>query len=163
MRFVGTNVLLYAASILPEEEAKRRRARELLAEPNLAVSVQVLQEFYHQATRATRPGRLSDDDALRLLEPVLEMRVQAVTLDVFRSALSIPRRFGLSYWDAAILAAARTPGCDAVSSEDMSAELDYGGIRVVYPFLTPGCCERATTRGTGVAMTFIHGLLWDKS
>ncbi len=134
MRFVDTNVLLYAASILPEEENKRLRARELLAEPNLAVSVQVLQEFYHQATRVTRPGRLSDDDAVRLLEPVLEMRVQAITLGVFRGAVSIRRRFGLSYWDAAILSAARTLGCDAVYSEDMSAEQDYGGIRVVNPF-----------------------------
>ncbi|MCY4572683.1 MAG: PIN domain-containing protein [Gemmatimonadetes bacterium] len=134
MRFVDTNVLLYAASILPEEEAKRLRARELLAEPNLAVSVQVLQEFYHQATRATRPGRLSDEDAVRFLDPVLEMRIQAVTLGVFKDAVSMRRRFSLSYWDAAILAAARRLGCDAVYSEDMSAEQDYGGIRVVNPF-----------------------------
>lgn len=134
MRFVDTNVLLYAASILPEAEAKRLRARELLAKPNLAVSVQVLQEFYHQATRVTRPGRLSDDDAMRFLEPVLEMRVQSVTLGVFRDAVLTRRRFGLSYWDAAILAAARALGCDAVYSEDMSAEQDYGGIRVINPF-----------------------------
>ena len=134
MRFVDTNVLLYAASILREEEAKRVRARELLAERNLAVSVQVLQEFYHQATRATRPGRLSEDDAVRFLEPVLEMRIQAVTLGVFRGAVAIRRRYGLSYWDAAILAAARALGCDAVYSEDMSSEQDYGGIRVVNPF-----------------------------
>ncbi len=134
MRFVDTNVLLYAASVLPEEEAKRLRARELLTEPDLAVSVQVLQEFYHQATRPTRPGRLTDDDAVRFLEPILEMRIQAVTLGVFRDAVSIRRRFGLSYWDAAILAAAGALGCDAVYSEDMSAEQDYGGIRVVNPF-----------------------------
>lgn len=94
MRFVDTNVLLYAASILPEEEAKRLRARELLTEPDLAVSVQVLQEFYHQATRPTRAGRLTDDDAVRFLEPVLEMRVQAVTLGVFRDAVH-ERRAGL--------------------------------------------------------------------
>jgi len=137
MRLVDTNVLLYAASVLPEEEAKRLRARELLAERDLAVSVQVLQEFYHQATRATRPDRLSHDDAVRFLEPVLEMRVQAVTLGVFREAVSIRRRFGLSYWDAAILAAARALGCDAVYSEDMSSEQDYGGIRVVNPFERP--------------------------
>ena len=134
MRFVDTNVLLYAASILPEEEAKRHRARKLLTEPDLAVSVQVLQEFYHQATRTTRPGRLSDDEAVRFLEPVLEMRVQPVTLGVFREAVAIRRRFRLSYWDAAILAAARVLGCHAVYSEDMSAEQDYGGIRVVNPF-----------------------------
>lgn len=134
MRFVDTNVLLYAASILPEEEAKRLRARELLTAPDLAVSVQVLQEFYHQATRPTRAGRHTDDDAVRFLEPVLEMRVQAVTLGVFRDAVSIRRRFGLSYWDAAILAAAKALGCDTVYSEDMSAEQDYGGVRVVNPF-----------------------------
>ena len=137
MRLVDTNVLLYAASTLPEEEHKRLRARELLVEPDLAVSVQVLQEFYHQATRATRPGQLSHDDALRFLEPVFEMRVQAVTLGVFRGAVSIRRRFDLSYWDAAILAAARVLGCDAVYSEDMSSEQDYGGIRVLNPFALP--------------------------
>ncbi|MDE0126830.1 MAG: PIN domain-containing protein [Bryobacterales bacterium] len=92
MRLVDTNVLLHAASTLPEEEDKRIRARELLAEPDLAVSVQVLQEFYHQATRASRPGRLSHNDALRSLEPVLEMRVQAVPLGVFRDAVSICKR-----------------------------------------------------------------------
>ena len=51
MRFVDTNVLLYAVSPLSVEIDKRRRARELLEQPDLAISVQVLQEFYHQATR----------------------------------------------------------------------------------------------------------------
>ena len=134
MRFIDTNVLLYAASRLPQETGKRSRALELLAEPRLAVSVQVLQEFYHQATRPTRPGRLSHDDALQFMEPVLEMHVQAVTLDVFRAAVSISQRFRLSYWDSAILAAARTIGCDAVYSEDLSDEQDYDGLRVINPF-----------------------------
>ena len=45
MRFVDTNVLLYAVSGREDDAAKRRRARELLTEPGLAVSVQVLQEL----------------------------------------------------------------------------------------------------------------------
>ena len=134
MRLVDTNVLLYASSRLPEEANKRSCARELLREPDLAVSVQVLQEFYHQATRPTRPGRLSDEDALRFMEPIMKMPVQAVTLAVFRDGVSISRRFGLSYWDGAILAAARALGCDAVYSEDLSAEQDYDGLRVISPF-----------------------------
>ena len=36
---------------MPDDAAKRSRALDLLAEPALAVSAQVLQEFYHQATR----------------------------------------------------------------------------------------------------------------
>ncbi|MCY4468664.1 MAG: PIN domain-containing protein [Thiotrichales bacterium] len=131
---MDTNVLLYAASSLPEESGKRNRARTLLTEPNLAVSVQVLQEFYHQAPRPTRPDRLSHEDALGFIEPILSMRVQALTLDVFQAGVSISRRFRLSYWDGAILAAARAAGCDAVYSEDMSSEQDYDGLRVVDPF-----------------------------
>ena len=119
---------------MPDDAAKRRRALDLLAEPALAVSVQVLQEFYNQATRPTRPGRLSHDDALQFIEPVLTMHVQAVTLDVFRVGASISQRFGLSYWDGAILAAARAAGCDAVYSEDLSSEQDYDGLRVLNPF-----------------------------
>ena len=56
MRFVDTNVLLYAVSPLLEETDKRRLARELLEQPDLAVSVQVLQEFYHRAIRPRWPG-----------------------------------------------------------------------------------------------------------
>ena len=69
MRFVDTNVLLYAASREPEESQKRTRARALLAEPELTVSVQVLQEFYHQATRPTRKGRLSDASRVARVAP----------------------------------------------------------------------------------------------
>ena len=133
MRFVDANVLLYAASLLPEDADKRSYARALLTEPDLAVSVQVLQEFYHQATRSTRLGRLSHDDALQFIEPILLMPIQAVTLDVFRAGVSISRRFRLSYWDGAILAAARALGCDAVYSEDLSEEQDYDGLRVINP------------------------------
>ena len=100
MRFVDTNVLAYAASPVSEGPRKRRRALEVLAEPDLAVSVQVLQEFYHQATRDTRRGKLSPADALDFLEPILMLRVQSVTPDVFRAGAALSRRFRLSYWDA---------------------------------------------------------------
>ena len=56
MRFVDTNVLLYVASTVPAEETKAGLARELLEADDLAVSVQVLQEFYVQATRPSRTG-----------------------------------------------------------------------------------------------------------
>ena len=135
MILVDTNVLLYAVSALPEDAEKRRRARSLLTEADLGVSVQVLQEFYHQATRPGRLERLTHDDALRFLEPIMQFPVQAVTMEVFRAALSIRRRFGLSYWDSAILAAARVLGCHSVYSEDMSSEQDYDGLRVINPFL----------------------------
>ena len=135
MRLVDTNVLLYAVSISPEDAVKSRRARQLLRGSDLAVSVQVLQEFYHQATRPTRTGQLTHGDAIAFLGALLKFPIQEVTLELFRKATAISQRFGLSYWDAAILAAARSLGCDAVYSEDLSSEQDYGGVRVINPFL----------------------------
>ena len=135
MRLVDTNVLLYAALHVPEEAEKHRIAVQLLRAGDLALSTQVLQEFYHQSTRPSRPNPLSDDDAVRFLTPLIaEFPVQPVTLELFQQAIDICQRFKLSYWDAAILAAARAAGCDAVYSEDLSSEQDYDGLRVIDPF-----------------------------
>ena len=134
MRFVDTNVLLYAVSAESEESGKRDRAIALLQESDLAISVQVLQEFYHQATRPGRPAALSPEQALRFIQSIDSLPVQPVTLEVFLAGVSISRRFGLSYWDGAILAAARAMGCEIVYSEDLSATQDYDGLRVANPF-----------------------------
>jgi predicted nucleic acid-binding protein len=67
MRFVDSNVLLYAASKLPEERPKAEIAYAILQSTDLAGSVQVLQEFYVQATRVNRPERLSHDDAIHVI------------------------------------------------------------------------------------------------
>ena len=56
MRFVDTNVLIYAASPAPNETDKQNAAQRLLEAGDLALSVQVLQEFYHQAN-ALHPPR----------------------------------------------------------------------------------------------------------
>ena len=72
---------------------------------------------------------------MQFLEPILLFPIQAMTADVFLDAVHISQRFQLSYWDGAILAAARVLGCDAVYSEDLSSEQDYDGLRVINPFL----------------------------
>ena len=137
MRFVDTNVLLDAVSEIPEEAGKQARARKVLTDADLAASVQVLQEFFHQATRPTRIRSLSACSALQFPEPILLFRIQTMTMDVFLDATAISQRFQLSYWDGAILAAARALGCEAVYSEDMSTEQDYDGLTVINPFADP--------------------------
>jgi predicted nucleic acid-binding protein len=138
VRFVDTNVLLYAVSRAPEERDKAAAARDLLRRRDLVLSVQVLQEFYVQATRATRPDRLRHDQAVRLVESFCRYPVQELTLAIVRAAFVTRARWGLSYWDAAILEAARSSGCEVVLSEDLSDQQDYGGIRVENPFREVG-------------------------
>jgi predicted nucleic acid-binding protein len=134
VRFVDTNVLLYAISRDRDEHDKARRANEVLAERDVALSVQVLQEFYVQATRDSRPDRLTHQHAVRLVESFLRFPVAQVTTGVILAAMATHERFGISYWDAAILEAARSLGCDVVLSEDLSDGQDYAGVRVVNPF-----------------------------
>ena len=60
--------------------------------------------------------------------------MQETTIEVALAAISSKERFGLSYWDAAILEAARSLGCEVVLSEDLSDGQDYAGVRVENPF-----------------------------
>lgn len=134
MRFVDTNVLLYAVSRDPGEAHKAERARGILAEHDLALSVQVLQEFYVQATRATRPDPLGHEQTAKLVESFLRFPVADITTKVMLAALETRHRFRISYWDAAILEAARALGCGTVLSEDLSDGQDYAGVSVRNPF-----------------------------
>lgn len=54
--FLDANICLYAISRDTEEAAKRAQADTLLNQDHGALSVQVLQEFYVQATKPTRIG-----------------------------------------------------------------------------------------------------------
>lgn len=134
MRFVDTNILIYSVSPLPEDARKCAAAVALLQARDLALSVQVLQEFYVQATRPTRPRRLTHEEAASLISAWLRFPVQENTVAVFQAALAAKARFQISYWDAAILEAARAAGCRQVLSEDLNPGQDYDGLVVVNPF-----------------------------
>ena len=135
MRCVDTNIPLYAVSTLAEDADKHSIAVDLLTGNDLALSAQVMQEFYVQATRANGSLQLTHEETTRFINTVLlRFTVQSITLELVQDAFSIRARFGLNYWDCAILAAARLMGCDAVYSEDMSDTQDYDGLRVINPF-----------------------------
>jgi predicted nucleic acid-binding protein len=134
VRFADANVLLYAISRDPDERDKAKRANEILAERDLALSVQVLQEFYVQATRASRPDAIGHRQAVRLIESFRRFPVQDITGGIMMAALDARQRFQISYWDAAIIEAARVMGCAEVLSEDLNDGQDYGGVSVTNPF-----------------------------
>jgi predicted nucleic acid-binding protein len=134
VRFADTSVLLYAISRDPAEQDKAKRANDILAERDLALSVQVLQEFYVQATRASRPDAIGHRQAVLLIESFRRFPVQDITTGVMTAALDACQRFQLSYWDATIIEASRALGCTRVLSEDLSDGQDYGGVQVTNPF-----------------------------
>lgn len=134
MRFVDTNVLLYAASTAPDEQVKRDRARSILDSDDLSLSVQVLQEFYVQATHALRKERLAHEQAAALVQSWLRFDVQETSVSLLAAAMATSARWKVSHWDAAIVEAARAAGCTTLLSEDLQAGMDFDGVVVENPF-----------------------------
>jgi predicted nucleic acid-binding protein len=99
----------------------------------------VAAEFFVNATSAKRPFRLAAADAVALVEAWFAFPTLDLTPALFRAAVDVQQRFNLSYWDAAILTAAKQMGCRTVFSEDLNDGQSYDGVTVVNPFkvLTP--------------------------
>lgn len=111
--FLDTNVLVYAFSADPRAEA----AQALLAKKCI-ISVQGLNEFTNVARRKmgmswTEVGAALED--IRTLCPV----VRPIDLDTHISALQIAERYGYSFYDALVVAAALQAGCGVLWSEDL--------------------------------------------
>lgn len=134
-RFLDTNILLYSISDDPRERVKRDIAVALVERQGNALSVQILQEFYVQATRATRPNPLPHETAVAFLRTWLRrFSVQDITVSIVDGALEIKAADHLSYWDAAIVSAARALGCRELLSEDMAHGQTVAGVMIVNPF-----------------------------
>ncbi|MEZ5404376.1 MAG: PIN domain-containing protein [Bryobacteraceae bacterium] len=135
LRFLDTNILLYSISDDRTESFKRDVAITLLDEDSNALSIQVLQEFYVQATRATRPQPIPHDIAAGFIESWTRFRIQDMNLEVLGLALKIRETHRFSFWDSAVVAAALTLCCDRLYSEDLSHGQVIHGLTVLNPFL----------------------------
>jgi len=134
LHFLDTNVLLYSISRNPDESPKRERAIALLDEESGALSVQVLEEFYVQATRTSRADAIPHEFAAGLIEAWCRFRIQDMTMPVLNAALRIRKAYGFSYWDSVIVAAARTLGCDRLYTEDLNHGQMVEGLAIMDPF-----------------------------
>lgn len=134
-RFVDTNILLYSLDLEPARPTKAAIATQILTCTDIVLSVQVLQEFYVQATHARRPDALPHDIAARLIQKWLRFQIQENTVAILQSALTLKDRYQTSYWDAAILAAAKAARCQQLLSEDLNHGQDYDGVTVINPFI----------------------------
>ena len=127
--FIDTNILIYLAS---GDDAKAARAEEILREGGV-VSVQVLNELTNVARRKLRMDWPDIRAFLGLLRGLVE--VQPITMDTHEAGLVLAERYGLSTYDAMIVASAAGAGCAVLWSEDMQHGMAMGEtLRVVNPF-----------------------------
>ncbi|MEP6540506.1 MAG: PIN domain-containing protein [Bryobacteraceae bacterium] len=131
--FFDTNILVYAAIGTGRDETKRQRALQLIESEDFGISAQVLQEFFVTVVkRALRP--LTASEALEWMEQWGQFPCQIIDRQLVQIAVEVSQRFGISYWDGAILAAADSMGTHTVYSEDLNDGQQYGRVRVINPF-----------------------------
>lgn len=133
--FVDTNILLYARDAAqPIKQPVAKRWLEMLwRERSGRISFQVLQEYYVNATQKLKPG-LAKETARQDVRNLLvwnPVRNDAVLLE---SAWALMDRFGFSWWDAQIVAAARFSQCGVLLSEDMQHRMNVDGTVIINPF-----------------------------
>lgn len=132
--FLDTNVLLYSISDVPEEATKRERARTLIGGGDIALSMQVLQESYWQATKPSRQWKTAPEAAQDMIAAWRRFPVQETTLALLDAGFDMQGRHRFSFWDSMIIAAARAQGCDTLWTEDMDDGRIVDGTRIADPF-----------------------------
>lgn len=131
--FLDSNVLLYAANANPGEREKHLTAVALVEGGPFAISGQVLAEFYTIATGAK--GRLTPDNALAWVEKLRAVPCAVVDLDLVVAGIAHARRYKISYWDGAIVAAAELIGARILFTEDLNDGQKYGAVEARNPFM----------------------------
>ncbi len=132
--FLDTNVLVYALSSATEEAGKKAKALELIESEDFGLSVQVLQELFVTVTRKIRRP-LAPEPAVELIEALRAFPMANTDYPLVVEGIEHSLRYGISYWDGAIVAAAEALGAELVYSEDLGHGQRYGAVRVVNPFL----------------------------
>ena len=130
--FLDTNVVVYAFDTA--DAAKQQAAIALLeSEQRLVVSTQVVLEVWWVLTRRlTRP--LPEDAAAAVVDELCRLPVVTTDVEMVRRSIDTARRFRIAVWDAMIIEAARSAGCDRVLTEDLQAGQDFDGITIENPF-----------------------------
>jgi predicted nucleic acid-binding protein len=133
--FVDTNVFLYALDWEdPKKQEAARAWRAALWKSRLGrISFQVLQEFYVKSTQKWPDNR---DEARAEVKDLLAWQPVMVDASILERGWKLQDRYQLSFWDALIVAAAKSIGCRYLLTEDLQTNQDLDGIVVISPFLT---------------------------
>ena len=132
--FVDSNVFLYAVDEANprKQEAARNWRAELWKNHRGRVSYQVLGELYVNAVRKRPAAR---EEARAEVRDLLAWNPVVADAALLERGWKLQDRYGLSYWDALIVAAAKVAACRYLLTEDLQAGQKLDGVEVVNPFL----------------------------
>ena len=132
--FLDTNIFVYS---LDETDARKHRiATELIdrlvEDQTGCISYQIVQETMNVMIRKldATPERVQ-----RVLDDTLEPLWQVYpSLDLYKRGLGLQARYGFSFYDSLIVAAALEADCDRLYTEDMQHGQGIDGLTIENPF-----------------------------
>ena len=132
--FVDSNVLIYAHDVdaKAKHEVSKQVLRELWRDRTGALSVQVLQEFYVNATRKI-PKPLTKNEARAVVDSYANWSTET-TAEEIAAAFRIEDEARIGFWDALVVASAVKSGASRILSEHLNAEQIIAGVRIENPF-----------------------------
>lgn len=135
MVFIDTNILVYAVSSSDSNPDKVHIARELLMTEDWCWSTQVALEFYSVTTRLSKGPILTEADAQNYIQVWMVYPMAGMTPQRFLRTLEVKKQYGLSIWDAAIVASAQDRHCETLITEDINHLQKFGSLDVKNPFV----------------------------
>jgi len=135
--FLDTNIFVYTFDQSAPAKARRalRLIRDAVDTQEGIVSYQVVQEFFHVALRRfSRPMSVADAERYlaTVFRPLLAIHSSE---ELYQDSFRLANRYGLSWYDALIVAAALEGQCSVLYSEDLQTGQLLGSLRVINPFL----------------------------
>ena len=134
--FLDTNVFVYAFD--DDEPRKQKIAQALVADAirdsTGTISHQVIQETLRVLTNKTRFGVSPTAAAEYLGRMLLPLWHQPPQASMFLRALEVQARYGFSFYDSLIVAAALEAGCDRILSEDLQHGQRIESLVIADPF-----------------------------
>lgn len=133
--FLDTNIFVYAHDGQDREKqsVSRRLIFDAIKNESGVISAQVLSEFWVTVTRKI-PDPLPLDSAMRAIELYGSLDIKEIDYQLVLSAISLQKKYLLSYWDSLIISAAKGSMCRILYSEDLNSGQDIEGVVVVNPF-----------------------------
>jgi predicted nucleic acid-binding protein len=133
--FIDTNILVYAND--RSEKSKYEKAKQILFDgivhENIAISTQVLSEFYVTVTQKIKT-KLPENTARKEILLFRAIEIVETDFNLIVHAIDISRKNSLSYWDSLIIAAAQKANCNILYSEDLNSDQTIDSVTIKNPF-----------------------------
>ncbi len=134
--FIDSNIFVYMfdSTDLEKRELAVQLVNQKVVDKSGCISFQVVQETLNAAIRKFE---ITHEEVQQLIEETLSPLWQVnPSTELYLRALDVRERYGFSFYDSLIIAAALEAGCTRLYTEDLQHNQQIQGLIIQNPFLS---------------------------